>query len=219
MSVEIPIFVDRYDLYPQICTVDCYEVYPDDTFPVLRSTTTILFPYSLTITITTPSSLLSSSPSSRKTTRSYGIGKKSNVNFWEGLPDNAFQKCKQGTSYSLLQRGGSLVKASPKLFAIGFSSMTVGSLFIDFLGLFRIPWTVQAFSEAFTSSPSNFENVLVNALATGVYVAVSTNFRLYHSQLIPHSNCTALSPTLTLTTFIPSPLILTLPHLFFSPSQ
>ena len=55
--------------------------------------------------------------------------------------------------------------------------MTVGSLFIDFLGLFRIPWTVEAFSEALTSSPLNFENVLVNALATGVYVAVSTNLR------------------------------------------
>ena len=114
----------------------------------------------------------------RKTTRSYGIGKKTTgFSFWDSLPDNAFQKCKLGTEYSLLQRSGSLLKASPKLFSIGFVSMTVGSLLIDFLGLFRSPWTLEAFSEVVISSPSNFEHVLTNALATGVYVAISTNLR------------------------------------------
>ena len=52
----------------------------------------------------------------RKTTRSYGIGKKiSGLNFWDSLPDNAFQKCKQVPlkSWSLLTTSATLSTPHP----------------------------------------------------------------------------------------------------------
>nr|KJB09375.1 hypothetical protein B456_001G137600 [Gossypium raimondii] len=77
--------------------------------------------------------------------------------FFYSCPDNAFQVALPGTSYSLLQRLGAVMRNGAKLFAVG----TTSSLAVD------------------KTSAAEVENVpiLSTSVAYGVYMAVSSNLR------------------------------------------
>ncbi|KAK4356516.1 hypothetical protein RND71_025487 [Anisodus tanguticus] len=86
-------------------------------------------------------------------------------------PDNAFQMALPGTSYSLLQRIGAIVRNGTKLFAVGTASSLVGTLVTNA--------ALNAKKAVDKSSAEEVENlpVVATSVAYGVYMAVSSNLR------------------------------------------
>ncbi|KAF8041191.1 hypothetical protein BT93_B3196 [Corymbia citriodora subsp. variegata] len=90
--------------------------------------------------------------------------------FLYNCPDNAFQIALHGSSYSLLQRIGSILRNGTKLFAVGTASSLVGTFVTNALINAR---------KAVDNSSGDVENVpiLSTSAAYGVYMAVSSNLR------------------------------------------
>ncbi|EEF48918.1 conserved hypothetical protein [Ricinus communis] len=91
--------------------------------------------------------------------------------FFHNCPDNAFQVALAGTSYSLLQRLGAIVRNGAKLFAVGTTSSLVGTAVTNAL--------INARKAVDKSSAGEVENVPIvsTSVAYGVYMAVSSNLR------------------------------------------
>ncbi|KAK7264048.1 hypothetical protein RJT34_31651 [Clitoria ternatea] len=91
--------------------------------------------------------------------------------FFHGCPDNAFQVALSGTSYSLIQRIGAIVRNGTKLFAVGTASSLVGTAVTNAL--------INAKKAVDKSSAEEIENVpiLSTSAGYGVYMAVSSNLR------------------------------------------
>ncbi|GMJ15532.1 hypothetical protein HRI_005222400 [Hibiscus trionum] len=91
--------------------------------------------------------------------------------FFHSCPDNAFQVALHGTSYSLLQRLGAVMRNGAKLFAVGTTSSLVGTAATNAL--------INARKAVDKTSVDEVENVpiLSTSVAYGVYMAVSSNLR------------------------------------------
>ncbi|KAF7833702.1 protein RETICULATA-RELATED 4, chloroplastic-like [Senna tora] len=91
--------------------------------------------------------------------------------FFHNCPDNAFQIALSGTSYSLIQRLGAILRNGTKLFAVGTASSLVGTAVTNAL--------INAKKAVDKSSAGEIENVpiLSTSAAYGVYMAVSSNLR------------------------------------------
>ncbi|XP_027356228.1 protein RETICULATA-RELATED 4, chloroplastic-like [Abrus precatorius] len=91
--------------------------------------------------------------------------------FFHSCPDNAFQVALSGTSYSILQRIGAIVRNGTKLFAVGTASSLVGTAMTNAL--------INAKKAVDKSAAGEIENVpiLSTSAAYGVYMAVSSNLR------------------------------------------
>jgi hypothetical protein len=102
--------------------------------------------------------------------------------FIAGCPDNSFQKCAPGTTFSVLQRIFAMIKVAPKLFVIGFIAMALGTGFTSILALARtlIKDGVKSIGIASIFSKAAADGIIdliKNSLAIGLYLAVSTNLR------------------------------------------
>ncbi|XP_021303452.1 protein RETICULATA-RELATED 4, chloroplastic isoform X2 [Sorghum bicolor] len=91
--------------------------------------------------------------------------------FFYNCPDNAFQVALSGTSYSLLQRAGAILRNGAKLFAVGTSASLVGTGVTNALIKAR-----QAASKDFDGEVENLP-IVSTSVAYGVYMAVSSNLR------------------------------------------
>ncbi|XP_043690541.1 protein RETICULATA-RELATED 4, chloroplastic-like [Telopea speciosissima] len=91
--------------------------------------------------------------------------------FFHNCPDNAFQIALAGSSYSLLQRIGAIVRNGAKLFAVGTSASLVGTGVTNAL--------IRAKKAVAKESDDEVEEVplLATSVAYGVYMAVSSNLR------------------------------------------
>ncbi|CAL1409641.1 unnamed protein product [Linum trigynum] len=89
--------------------------------------------------------------------------------FFYGCPDNAFQTALAGTSYSFVQRLGSVVRNGTKLFAVGTASSLIGTVVTNAL--------INA--KKAVDSTGEVENVpiLSTSVGYGVYMAISSNLR------------------------------------------
>ncbi|XP_078435880.1 protein RETICULATA-RELATED 4, chloroplastic-like [Wolffia australiana] len=91
--------------------------------------------------------------------------------FFYSCPDNAFQIALAGTSYSLLQRVGAIVRNGAKLFIVGTGASLVGTGAINVLNSARGALDKE-FAEAAGDLP-----ILSTSAAYGLYMAVSSNLR------------------------------------------
>ncbi|KAL6563904.1 Protein RETICULATA-RELATED 4, chloroplastic [Orobanche hederae] len=91
--------------------------------------------------------------------------------FFYSCPDNAFQLALPGTSFSLLQRIGAIMRNGAKLFAVGATSSLVGTVVTNAV--------INARKAVDHSAGDQLENVpvLSTSVAYGVYMAVSSNLR------------------------------------------
>ncbi|OUZ99576.1 Protein of unknown function DUF3411 [Macleaya cordata] len=91
--------------------------------------------------------------------------------FFHSCPDNAFQIALSGTSYSFLQRLGSIMRNGAKLFAVGTSASLVGTAATNAL--------IKARTAVDKSSVGEVEEIPIvsTSVAYGVYMAVSSNLR------------------------------------------
>ncbi|KAL8029371.1 hypothetical protein ABFX02_14G221500 [Erythranthe guttata] len=91
--------------------------------------------------------------------------------FFYNCPDNAFQVALSGTSFSMLQRIGAIVRNGAKLFAVGTTSSLVGTLVTNAV--------INARKAVDISASGEVENVpvLSTSVAYGVYMAISSNLR------------------------------------------
>ncbi|PKA55392.1 hypothetical protein AXF42_Ash006594 [Apostasia shenzhenica] len=91
--------------------------------------------------------------------------------FFHSCPDNAFQVALAGTSYSLLQRIGAIVRNGTKLFVVGTSASLVGTGVTNAL--------IKARKALDTDFAGEAEEVplIETSVAYGVYMAVSSNLR------------------------------------------
>uniref|UniRef100_A0A0E0L218 Protein RETICULATA-RELATED 4, chloroplastic n=1 Tax=Oryza punctata TaxID=4537 RepID=A0A0E0L218_ORYPU len=91
--------------------------------------------------------------------------------FFHNCPDNAFQVALAGTSYSLLQRVGAIVRNGAKLFAVGTSASLIGTGVTNALIKAR-----KAVSKDFEGESEDIP-IVSTSVAYGVYMAVSSNLR------------------------------------------
>ncbi|XP_062231279.1 protein RETICULATA-RELATED 4, chloroplastic-like [Phragmites australis] len=91
--------------------------------------------------------------------------------FFYNCPDNAFQIALAGTSYSLLQRVGAIVRNGAKLFAVGTSASLIGTGVTNALIKVR-----KVVNKDFAGEVENIP-ILSTSAAYGVYMAVSSNLR------------------------------------------
>ncbi|KAJ4978908.1 hypothetical protein NE237_009688 [Protea cynaroides] len=91
--------------------------------------------------------------------------------FFHNCPDNAFQVALAGSSYSLLQRIGAIVRNGAKLFAVGTSASLVGTGVTNALIRAR-----KAVDKEFAGEAEEVP-LLSTSVAYGVYMAVSSNLR------------------------------------------
>lgn len=91
--------------------------------------------------------------------------------FFYGCPDNAFQVALRGTSYSLLQRIGAILRNGAKLFIVGTSASLVGTGVTNALINVR-----KTFDKNFAGQAEDVP-IISTSLAYGVYMAVSSNLR------------------------------------------
>ncbi|XP_006654349.1 protein RETICULATA-RELATED 4, chloroplastic-like [Oryza brachyantha] len=91
--------------------------------------------------------------------------------FFHNCPDNAFQVALAGTSYSLLQRVGAIMRNGAKLFAVGTSASLIGTGVTNALIKAR-----KAVSKDFEEESENIP-IVSTSVAYGVYMAVSSNLR------------------------------------------
>ncbi|KAL0435371.1 UNVERIFIED_CONTAM: protein RETICULATA-RELATED 4, chloroplastic [Sesamum radiatum] len=106
--------------------------------------------------------------------------------FFYSCPDNAFQIALPGTSFSLLQRIGAIMRNGAKLFAVGTTSSMVGTVVTNAL--------INARKAVDHSAAEEVENVpvLSTSVAYGVYMAVSSNLRQHVLGFIIVSSSPAL---------------------------
>ncbi|KAL6125216.1 hypothetical protein ACLB2K_073275 [Fragaria x ananassa] len=91
--------------------------------------------------------------------------------FFYGCPDNAFQVALSGTSYSLLQRIGAILRNGAKLFVVGTGASLVGTGVTNALIAAR-----KALDKSFAGEAEDVP-ILSTSAAYGVYMAVSSNLR------------------------------------------
>lgn len=91
--------------------------------------------------------------------------------FFHGCPENAFQVALAGTSYSLLQRIGAIVRNGAKLFAVGTGASLVGTGVTNALINAR-----KAVDKSFAAEAEDVP-IISTSVAYGVYMAVSSNLR------------------------------------------
>ncbi|GLJ26709.1 hypothetical protein SUGI_0520220 [Cryptomeria japonica] len=91
--------------------------------------------------------------------------------FFYNCPDNAFQVALRGTSYSLLQRVGAIVRNGAKLFCVGTSASLIGTGATNLLINAR-----KAVDKEFAGEAEDVP-VISTSVAYGVYMAVSSNLR------------------------------------------
>ncbi|KAL3537503.1 hypothetical protein ACH5RR_000869 [Cinchona calisaya] len=91
--------------------------------------------------------------------------------FFYGCPDNAFQVALAGTSYTLLQRIGAIVRNGALLFGVGTSASLIGTGVTNVLINAR-----KAIDKNFAAEAEDLP-VLSTSAAYGVYMAVSSNLR------------------------------------------
>ncbi|KAL0926215.1 hypothetical protein M5K25_002427 [Dendrobium thyrsiflorum] len=91
--------------------------------------------------------------------------------FFHRCPDNAFQVALSGTSYSLLQRIGAIVRNGSKLFVVGTTASLVGTGVTNALINAR-----KALDKNFAGEAEEVP-LIETSVAYGVYMAVSSNLR------------------------------------------
>ncbi|KAL4561936.1 hypothetical protein LXL04_034121 [Taraxacum kok-saghyz] len=91
--------------------------------------------------------------------------------FFSGCPDNAFQVALAGTSYSLLQRIGAIVRNGAKLWAVGTGASLVGTGVTNLLINTR-----KAIDKSYAVEAEDLP-ILSTSVAYGVYMSVSSNLR------------------------------------------
>ncbi|KAI4382988.1 hypothetical protein MLD38_008875 [Melastoma candidum] len=91
--------------------------------------------------------------------------------FFYGCPDNAFQVAMAGTSYSLLQRAGAVVRNGAKLFVVGTGASLIGT------GVTNVLINIRKFFDKDFAVEAEDVPVLSTSVAYGVYMAVSSNLR------------------------------------------
>ncbi|XP_027163226.1 protein RETICULATA-RELATED 4, chloroplastic-like [Coffea eugenioides] len=91
--------------------------------------------------------------------------------FFYGCPDNAFQVALAGTSYTLLQRFGAIVRNGAELFCVGTSASLIGTGITNLLINAR-----KAVDKNFAAEAEDLP-ILSTCTAYGVYMAVSSNLR------------------------------------------
>lgn len=91
--------------------------------------------------------------------------------FFFGCPENAFQVALAGTSYSLIQRIGAIVRNGAKLFAVGTGASLIGTGVTNALINAR-----KVVDKSFADEAEEVP-VLSTSVAYGVYMAVSSNLR------------------------------------------
>ncbi|KAJ4711576.1 protein RETICULATA-RELATED 4, chloroplastic-like [Melia azedarach] len=91
--------------------------------------------------------------------------------FFYSCPDNAFQVALAGSSYSLLQRIGAIVRNGAKLFAVGTSASLIGVGITN--GLINAR---KALDKSFAGEAEDVP-IFSTSAAYGVYMAVSSNLR------------------------------------------
>ncbi|KAL5232330.1 hypothetical protein ABZP36_031106 [Zizania latifolia] len=91
--------------------------------------------------------------------------------FFHNCPDNAFQVALAGTSYTLFQRIGAIVRNGAKLFAVGTSASLIGTGVTNALIKAR-----KAVSKDFEGESEDIP-IVSTSVAYGVYMAVSSNLR------------------------------------------
>ncbi|KAJ8466555.1 hypothetical protein OPV22_029107 [Ensete ventricosum] len=91
--------------------------------------------------------------------------------FFYSCPDNAFQVALAGTSYSLLQRVGAIVRNGSKLFVVGTSASLIGTGITNALIKTR-----KAVDKEFAGEAEDVP-IVSTSVAYGVYMAVSSNLR------------------------------------------
>lgn len=91
--------------------------------------------------------------------------------FFHGCPDNAFQIALRGTSYTLLQRIGAIVRNGAKLLVVGTSASLIGT------GITNALINVRKTLDKDFAGQAEDVPILSTSLAYGVYMAVSSNLR------------------------------------------
>ncbi|PON74304.1 Protein RETICULATA-related [Parasponia andersonii] len=91
--------------------------------------------------------------------------------FFYGCPENAFQVALAGTSYSLLQRIGAIVRNGAKMFAVGTGASLVGTGITNALIYAR-----KAIDKSYAGEAEDLP-IISTSVAYGVYMAVSSNIR------------------------------------------
>lgn len=91
--------------------------------------------------------------------------------FFHGCPENAFQIALAGTSYTLLQRIGAILRNGAKLFAVGTSASLIGTGVTNALIAAR-----KVIDKSFAGEAEDVP-ILSTSVAYGVYMAVSSNLR------------------------------------------
>ncbi|GMN53656.1 hypothetical protein TIFTF001_022776 [Ficus carica] len=91
--------------------------------------------------------------------------------FFHGCPENAFQIALAGTSYSLLQRIGAILRNGAKLFAVGTSASLIGTGVTNALITAR-----KVINKSFAGEAEDVP-ILSTSVAYGVYMSVSSNLR------------------------------------------
>ncbi|QCD88966.1 protein RETICULATA-RELATED 4, chloroplastic-like [Vigna unguiculata] len=91
--------------------------------------------------------------------------------FFYGCPENAFQVALAGTSYTLIQRIGAIVRNGAKLFAVGTSASLIGTGITNALINAR-----KLVDKSFAAEAEDLP-VLSTSVTYGVYMSVSSNLR------------------------------------------
>ncbi|XP_020214739.1 protein RETICULATA-RELATED 4, chloroplastic [Cajanus cajan] len=91
--------------------------------------------------------------------------------FFYGCPENAFQVALAGTSYTLIQRIGAIVRNGAKLFAVGTGASLIGTGVTNALINAR-----KVVDKSFAAEAEDVP-VISTSIAYGVYMAVSSNLR------------------------------------------
>lgn len=93
------------------------------------------------------------------------------ANLFRGCPDNAFQVALAGTSYSLAQRFGAIVRNGGKLFCVATSASLVGTSATNVLIYLR-----KTLNKDYADNSEDVP-ILSMSVAYGAYAAVSSNLR------------------------------------------
>ncbi|XP_027355192.1 protein RETICULATA-RELATED 4, chloroplastic-like [Abrus precatorius] len=91
--------------------------------------------------------------------------------FFYGCPENAFQVALAGTSYTLIQRIGAIMRNGAKLFAVGTGASLIGTGVTNALINAR-----KVVDKSFAAEAEDVP-ILSTSVAYGVYMAVSSNLR------------------------------------------
>ncbi|KAK8918306.1 hypothetical protein KSP39_PZI021204 [Platanthera zijinensis] len=91
--------------------------------------------------------------------------------FFHNCPDNAFQVALAGTSYSLLQRVGAIVRNGSKLFVVGTTASLVGT------GITNVLIKARKVLDKNFAGEAEEVPLIETSVAYGVYMSISSNLR------------------------------------------